>query len=45
MALSEDAFEKNMPTLFKKENRDRFLEFLNRGISDEFNVPIWKKKE
>lgn len=45
MALSEDLFEKNMPVLSKKENRDKFLEFLNWGITDEFNVPIWKKNE
>jgi len=45
MALSWDVFEKNMPTLFKEENRDRFLEFINKWITDEFNVPIWKKNE
>ncbi len=45
LALSREMFEKNMPTLAKKWNNEKFLEFLNRWITDEFNVPIWKKKE
>ena len=45
LALSRERFEKNMPTLAKKWNGEKFLEFLNKGITDEFNVPIWKKSE
>lgn len=45
LALTKEKFEKRMPTLYKEENRDRFLEFLNDGIVDENNVSIWRKNK
>ena len=42
LACTKENFEKRMPTLFREENRNRFLEFLNDWITDEDGVSIWK---
>lgn len=40
---SKDAFQQKMPTLFQKENRKKYLEFLNDWITWENNISIRKK--
>ena len=43
LAVTSSAFYERMPTLFTKNNMDRFLEFLNNWITDMNNIPIRKK--
>jgi hypothetical protein len=45
LAYTKETFEKRMPTLFKEENRDRFLEFLNDWIVDDNGVSIRKNND
>jgi hypothetical protein len=40
--LSEEKFKGMMPTLFKENNRKKFLDFLNDDIKGSDDISIWK---
>ena len=42
-ALTDDRFKNNTPTLYKEENRENFIKFLNDGIKWDNNVSIFKE--